>query len=228
MTEGILCCDGGNKSGPSDCRLVISDKRLRTLDKLEGSAVRQEICSRFCATRNCIVAIHWASYVYVVITLTLLQYHLPNNNLYVCRLKGTTGVFFINANHLQFDYWLRRNRQWLSGTSMPYFIRGQVWPLGIVAACVCLCVSVSVCPIVCVRQPRACPRQDTKQLKVSIVLCVWECFFLCVWPWTSRADCLSAVRSQLNVGSQLQAGGGRAQEWGGWWEEPTLGRWFRN
>ena len=41
--------------------------------------------------------------------------------------------------------------------------------------------------------------------------------------WTEGGGgLLLAVRSQLNAGSQLQAGGGRARGWGGWWEEPTL------
>ena len=43
------------------------------------------------------------------------------------------------------------------------FTRGQFWPSGIVVACVCLSVWVSVC--VCVRQPRACPRHKSRRVQ---------------------------------------------------------------
>ena len=39
------------------------------------------------------------------------------------------------------------------------FTRGQLWPSGIVVACVCLCVCVYVC--VCVRQSWVCPRDNS-------------------------------------------------------------------
>ena len=62
------------------------------------------------------------------------------------------------------------------------------------------------------------------EIEISLVFLSWGILGITSrWSmWTEGGGLLLAVRSQLNAGSQLQAGGGRAQGWGGWWEEPTL------
>ena len=75
------------------------------------------------------------------------------------------------------------------------FTRGQLWPSGIVVACVCLCVCVYVC--VCVRQSWVCPSDNlppvqgritkfgphvqNNLVKIPILLGVH-------WPWPSRSN----------------------------------------
>ena len=46
------------------------------------------------------------------------------------------------------------------------FTRGQLWPSGIVVACVCLCVCVYVC--VCVRQSSVCPDDNLSPAQATI------------------------------------------------------------
>ena len=75
------------------------------------------------------------------------------------------------------------------------FTRGQFWPSGIVIACVCLFVCVSV--RVCVRQPRACPRPKSWRVqarttkfgqKVQSNLVKVPIVLGGNWPWPSRSN----------------------------------------
>ena len=75
------------------------------------------------------------------------------------------------------------------------FTRGQFWPSGIVVACVCLSVCVSV--FVCVRQPRACPRHKSRRVqarttkfgqKVQNNLVKVPIVLGGDWPWPSRSN----------------------------------------
>ena len=46
------------------------------------------------------------------------------------------------------------------------FTRGQLWPSGIVNACVRACMCVPVCPRVC--QSRVCPRDNSSHVQTRI------------------------------------------------------------
>ena len=73
-----------------------------------------------------------------------------------------------------------------------FFTRGELWPSGIVIACVCLCVCVSVnffcpddnSPHVPATIIKFGPKNSTILLKVPIVFGV-------DWPWTSRSNLTS-------------------------------------
>ena len=76
---------------------------------------------------------------------------------------------------------------------IPVFTRGQLWPSGIVIACVCLCV----CMCVCVRQSSVCPddnlspAQDTITKigpEVQNILVKIPIVFGVHWPWPSRPN----------------------------------------
>ena len=73
------------------------------------------------------------------------------------------------------------------------FTRGQFWPSGIVIACVCVSVRVSVC----VYQSLACPHDNSSAVYARITKCGWETqntlvkmpiIFRGDWPWPSRSN----------------------------------------
>ena len=75
------------------------------------------------------------------------------------------------------------------------FTRGQLWPSGIVVACVCLCVCVYVC--VCVRQSSVCPDDNLSPAQATITkfgpevqntLIKIPIVFGVHWPWPSRLN----------------------------------------
>ena len=59
--------------------------------------------------------------------------------------------------HLQKEYDTLLDR-WVEPLN---FTRGQFWPLAIVVACVCVCVSPSVC------QPQACPNDNLSPFQLE-------------------------------------------------------------
>ena len=76
-----------------------------------------------------------------------------------------------------------------------FITRGQLWPSGIVVACVCLCVCVYVC--VCVRQSSVCPDDNLSPAQATITKCGPEVqntlikipiVFGVHWPWPSRSN----------------------------------------
>ena len=75
------------------------------------------------------------------------------------------------------------------------FTRGQLWPSGIVVACVCLCVCVYVC--VCVRQSSGCPDDNLSPAQATITkfgpemqntLIKIPIVFGVHWLWPSRSN----------------------------------------
>ena len=80
-------------------------------------------------------------------------------------------------------------------SSCPIFTRGQLWPSGIVVACVCLCVCV--CVYVCVRQSSGCPDDNLSPAQATITkfgpevqntLIKIPIVFGVHWPWPSRSN----------------------------------------
>ena len=75
---------------------------------------------------------------------------IMDNNIYINYWRHVfikASIFCKNLCHLMFGIltWLH-----IVDSKRHVFTRGQLWPSGIVVACVCLCVCVYVC--VCVRQ----------------------------------------------------------------------------
>ena len=74
-----------------------------------------------------------------------------------------------------------------------FFTRGQLWPSGIVVACVCLCV----CACVCVRQSSVCPDDNLSPAQATITkfgpevqntLIKIPIVFGVQQPWPSRSN----------------------------------------
>ena len=75
----------------------------------------------------------------------------------------------------------------------PLFTLGQLWPSGIVIACVCLCV----CMCVCVRQSSVCPDDNLSPAQATITkigpevqntLVKIPIVFGVHWHWSSRSN----------------------------------------
>ena len=66
-----------------------------------------------------------------------------------------------------FSWWIIFNHY----TTYHIFTRGQLWPSGIVIACVYLCVCVRVCVYgcVCVRQSSVCPDDNLSPASATII-----------------------------------------------------------
>ena len=154
----------------------------------------------------------------MVITLTLLQYHLPNNNLYVCRLKGTTGVFFLLTPIIcnsTTDY-VAIDSDFLV---LPCHILAEakfgLWVLLLPASvCVCLCLCVRLCVSV---NPELVRAKIPSNLR-SLLFCVCESVFFCVCDLELQGRTAYPQYEaswMLAVSSRLVAGGRRNEQGGG-------------
>ena len=79
--------------------------------------------------------------------------------------------------------------EYLAGPSCRYITRGQLWPSGIIIACVCLCVRV--------RQSSVCPDENLSPAPATItkigpevqnILVKVQIVFGVHWPWPSRSN----------------------------------------
>ena len=87
----------------------------------------------------------------------------------------------------------RYSAQILICLHFPFFTRGQFWPSGVVIACVCVSVRVSVC----VYQSLACPHDNSSAVHARITKFGWETQNTLVKmpiifggdrPWPSRSN----------------------------------------
>ena len=112
------------------------------------------------------------SYHRIVETLEPLAIVLIN----AMKQRYVPHVSLHNQIHIGYPWWLpfcRHCSEWKKNI-VGLFTRGQLWPSGIVVACVCLCVRPSVC------QPLACPRDNSSPVQVRVLGGDW--------PWSSRSN----------------------------------------